>query len=679
MAWNLPTETQEPTVAASDPITTHSPYASSPSRDKKYSQNDPAGQIQENGAAYTQPTAHYTYPVSHPTDAVSEILAGMGSSIVDTKGNHASTKPIDIPSPAIEDSQDFPTRLSPGPSSPLEDFMRNRRPSISFAPQVKLESGHRRGLEEPLSRLDLDTLSRSRPVAKDLNSPARSQSEADRRAYDSSTGQPLRYANMNGLSALRIRPPESRSKYPLLHHTVYGFPGDEDHTEYERGSSLTSESTASPLVSEAQTPKDLGIDTFVSPVTEFPPFHLPTSLEDSSAWPKPRRQASAARSKSYTLSRKESMRQAIRQGSRRSTSSSMSPATTFLSKFAREELPVQPDDEGQEVGEYVIGKQVGYGGFSTVKEAFTIEGGERICRAVKIVRKHVKGKDEMENERFQAEFEHEVGLWKLLGHRYILPLIAVHNNDYATFCFTRLNVGGTLFDLVRANRNGLSLDLARRYSYQLAAAIRYLHEDMRIVHRDIKLENCLIDLSEQKSVTEGGDLLLCDFGLADFVTNDMRDNSPDPYQQASEPINAPPPPLSSPLSNIGPSETSTNIAGSLQYASPELIQSPAGFLSPVVDMWAFGVVMYSIIAGGLPFQHMFQPRVQMMILAGEWSHESLQKGEGAKGMEDEALELVQGCLDMHSEARWTIGQVLESRWLAGCQERLEELSESWKL
>ena len=380
---------------------------------------------------------------------------------------------------------------------------------------------------------------------------------------------------------------------------------------------------------------------------------------------------SGSRAKSFTFEKPGGIRQARRQSSRRSTSAaSMSPASAYLLKWAREDFPPAPDDEGQEVGDYVLGRQIGWGGFSVVKEAFTIEGKERLRRAVKIVRREVPGKADMENERLQAEFEHEVGLWRCLSHRHILPLIAVYVSDYATFCFMQLNTGGTLYDLIRSNRQGLQRDLARRYAYQLASAVRYLHEDVRVVHRDIKLENCLIDLSCPSAAAEGGNILLCDFGLAEFVTSDNRSNSPDPYERATD--------RQEPR-NIGPSDTSTSIAGSLQYASPELIMSPAGLLSTAVDMWAFGVVVYALLVGDLPFQHVLQPRVQMMILAGEWNRDVLRRAKGSTTTDDEGAELVIGCLEMQVEDRWSIAQVLESRWLNGCQEMLEEISESWKL
>lgn len=613
-----------------------------------------------------------SYPLSiSPADTDVKRLALAGDD------NHAATPPIDVPATFIPgDVQGLPGDSLLHESryrerSPLEDFLRNRRPSISFNPQVLLESGQRRGLEEPLPKLEIDTELRRRSIFQDLSrysthSPlTKSYSEAEKTNYDPFTGERIRTQSQRNYPHSKTRPPENRSRYPLLHPTISSLGNDRTH-DLDQGASLTSASTASLIRSEIQTPPDETVDCLISPMSSFSPFHCPTSLEESSTWPILQRQESVPRAKSYSFDRKGSMRFSQRRSSRRSTAcSSTSPATAFLSRFAREELSAEPDDEGQEVYEYVLGRQIGFGGFSTVKEAYTIEGQERVCRAVKIVRKHVANKGDLENERFQADFEHEVALWRCLAHRHILPLIAVYVTDFATFCFTRLIGGGTLFDLVRANRRGLERNLARRYAYQLASAIRYLHEDMRIVHRDIKLENCLIDLSTSDVLTGGGSLLLCDFGLAEFVTDESNRNSPDSYGIQ-------------PPRNMDPPPTSTSFAGSLQYASPELLSSSASVIHRSVDIWAFGVVVYALLVGDLPFRHAFQPRVHMMIMAGDWSVEALLHADGVKGREDEVLELMHGCLEMQSELRWVISQVLGSRWLNGCQEMLEEISESWK-
>lgn len=572
-------------------------------------------------------------------------------------GDFVATPPINVPvhhteSPEIRgDDAGFLPESRYHEPSPLDDFFRRRRPSINFNPEVTLEGGHRVTLEQPLPKLQIKTGSRGRSLFEEISKRPqrapleRSHSETDRTDHNGDTGDLL------GTSFGRNRQVKkdnrytlNQSRYPLLQSTVDDLALSSPPSDFEQSVSLTSQTTASPIVEEARTPPNVEMDCLVSPLVAYSPWHQPTSYEESSAWPKPRRFMSGSRAKSYTQDRAHSVRR--RQSSRRSTNASISPATTYLSRYKRDEEASEPDDEGQEVGDYVLGKEIGFGGFSVVREAYTLSGGERIKRAVKVVRRQLAGKAEADNERLQAEFEHEVSLWRCLSHKHILPLIAVYITDFATFAFTPLNSGGTLFDLIRTNRQGLRPDLARRYAYQLASAIRYLHEDVRVVHRDLKLENCLIDLSGPDAAVKGGNLLLCDFGLADFFSKDDRSHPP-------------------PNRAIGPSDTSTSIAGSLQYASPELILSPTGLLSTAVDMWAYGVVCYTLVTGDLPFQHTFQPRVQMMILAGEWDQAALRKGKGwAEGVED----MVRGCLLMHPKERWSMWRCLEGRWLGAFEE-----------
>ena len=588
-------------------------------------------------------------------------------------GGHTFTPPINVPSHRIDGSasRGYDTDLLHenryhGLSS-LGDYLQNRRKSITFNDKVTFDTGHQQALEERISKLEINTRSKGHSLLQELArrpgrlSSERSQSEADCTNHDHNAGAFLKTNPRHIDDKQEIRGNQKAAWYTTSITAVDDLAINSKSNASEPGSSLTSRSTSSPIIEEIHTPSDSAMECLLSPVQLYSSFYHSTSLEESSIWPKSRRQSSSSRPKSFNGDRRGSLRQNRRSVSRRSNSSSLSPATAFLSKWSREEAPSMPDDEGQEVGEYVLGKEIGFGGFSVVREAFTLKGEERIRHAVKIVRRHVSGKEEMENERLQSEFEHEVGLWRCLSHHNILPLVAVHITDFATFCFTQLNSGGTLFDLVRSNRQGLQKDLARRYTYQLASAIRYLHEDVRVVHRDLKLENCLIDLSHPNSYAEGGNLLLCDFGLAEFVRSDTRSNSPDPYDHSIQRASC---------RDLEQSDTCNSIAGSLQYASPELILSPAGLLNPAVDMWAFGVVVYSLLVGTLPFQHMFQPRVQTMILAGDWNQAALNE------MGEEVEELVKGCLTMDWEERWEIGKVLDGTWLNGCKEMMEEISGS---
>ncbi|CAN6672002.1 hypothetical protein TRVA0_045S00848 [Trichomonascus vanleenenianus] len=195
------------------------------------------------------------------------------------------------------------------------------------------------------------------------------------------------------------------------------------------------------------------------------------------------------------------------------------------------------DELGEQVGDYIIGKLIGYGGFSQVKEAHAMENGKKVVRAVKIVQKYNPQSTPEYMERVQCEFDHEVAIWKTLDHEYILRLLSVEDNAKAIYCFTEKITGGTLFDLVKNHRGTLAVPLIKQYAYQLSSALLYLHDTMRIVHRDVKLENCLLEEMPDGTTK----LLLCDFGMSDYyepnddasTTKSGDDNNNDKTEKSS--------------------------------------------------------------------------------------------------------------------------------------------------
>nr|OQO07259.1 hypothetical protein B0A51_17603 [Rachicladosporium sp. CCFEE 5018] len=373
-----------------------------------------------------------------------------------------------------------------------------------------------------------------------------------------------------------------------------------------------------------------------------------------------------------------------RRSSRRSASqthSSMSPAHAFLSSWNRDnnvEAPAaepKPDDEGQSIGlenEYIIGRTINYGGFGVVKEVHTLntQTGDRIVRAVKIIRKQAAGGDESVSDKAQQDLDHEVSVWRHLKHRHILLLHAVYETDFATFCVMDLNVGGTLFDLVRKARlaaspndkhKGLPPHLAKRYAYQLACALRYLHEDIRVCHRDVKLENCLIDLTSPNAETEGGNLRLCDFGLADFLhSGSIDEGSTDPAGLA--PLNA--------VDQGGHHRASSSVIGTLEYASPKGLSVNRKLFETAGDVWAYGVIVYALCTGELPFRHSMPSKTVELILHSDWDVNALRLAAAGGG--EEVIELVRGCLELDIDLRLTIGDALRSEWFEGCRREEDE-------
>ncbi|KAF2825872.1 kinase-like protein [Ophiobolus disseminans] len=521
---------------------------------------------------------------------------------------------------------------------------RQRTTSISFSNQVRLDTG--------------DTLALEVPIPKSLSRHSHTP--------DSGSFSDHEYLEMPFHKRQPLQHRVGIPRYPLLQTTVDDLA---ERSEYnDQVASLTSDTTASPPLEEARTPLETPTEYMLPPGAAMSPVELPGFS--------PRR-GPPARSRSYrseigedTGSRRVSRRSSTRSGR---SLSSMSPAASFLARYKPTEASIKPseqDDEGQGIGynsEYIIGKQIGYGGFSIVKEVTSMEDGKPVVNAVKIVRKQQRQKSEFENEQIQTQFDHEVEIWRFLRHAYILPLLRVYTTDFATFCITKLNKGGTLFDLVRDTRRskkaGLPKHLVKRYTFQLASAMRYLHNDVQVVHRDIKLENCLVDMTVPNAETDGGDVLLCDFGMADFIVSDQRDG-PEPHSIGDN-------------QNIGPAETSTSVQGSLQYAAPELFNAAGPVFSPVADIWAFGVVLYALLTASLPFNEGLDIKTTAKIREGTWDEEAVRNAEAVKegGIED-VLALLKGCLDLDVEKRWTVHDILECAWLRDCQ-HFERTSCPW--
>jgi serine/threonine protein kinase len=571
-------------------------------------------------------------------------------------------------------------------ASSIDNYLTNRRPSINFDPHVTLDSGHRQSMDEPLQKpVKIRPRGRSflRALSDENYRSARAHSESDRTHYDPVTGQPLpQYAEERSENQ---QPHIGELRHPLLQSTVDDLARE---SQTDLAGSVISQSTASPSSDGVRTPQDQR-GFFLSPAAQSPPQY-PASYEEATSWQRSRRGFDRGIDRSQTADfskRMGSMRTALRQSSRRSTSSSTkspgSAASSWLRGFYLSGEPesaveaTSPESEGQTIGDdYVLGRQIGFGGFSTIHEVTQMigSGGQRKL-AAKIVRKAIKDKSVEENEQFQAEFGHEVELWRLLHHRHILPLETVWHTDEATYCFIPLNKGGTLFDVMRSNRSGVPMDLAKRYSYQLALALRYLHRDARVVHRDVKLENCLLD-----TTSDPGEVRLCDFGMAEWISNDKDSGDSGPPSPSIHSADRPR------QKNIGPADTSSLAfaGGSLDYAAPETLRAAMSnsveraVISPAVDMWAYGVCVYGMVVGSRPFYHAFRPRISTAILAGDWDREKLL----IKGGQD-ALELVENCLEMDPEKRWDADEVLRSAWLKDIADTTEEQADSfrfdWKL
>jgi serine/threonine protein kinase len=186
--------------------------------------------------------------------------------------------------------------------------------------------------------------------------------------------------------------------------------------------------------------------------------------------------------------------------------------------------------------------QLGAGGYGRVVQARHNDSGEIV--AAKIIR----------TSRMKlSAIEKEVALMGELQHPHVIGLRGVEEIGKEYIIYMELATGGELFSRVISS-GCLTEDEARPYFTQLLQAVQYMHAS-GVAHRDLKLENVLLD--------GNGKCKVCDFGLAHE------------YEKGSDgkPVVA----------------KLREVCGSKSYAAPEVLDG-RGYEGYPADIWSCGIV-----------------------------------------------------------------------------------------
>lgn len=201
---------------------------------------------------------------------------------------------------------------------------------------------------------------------------------------------------------------------------------------------------------------------------------------------------------------------------------------------------------------YSKGRFLGKGGFAKVYEFVCLE--TKQVTAGKIMEKSALSK-----ARARQKLMSEIKIHRSLHHTNIVRFEHYFEDENNVYIMLELCTNQSLNDLVRRRKRLVELEV-QCYLQQVLSALKYMHSH-RVIHRDIKLGN--IFLSDKMEIKMG------DLGLAAKLEFE--------------------------------GERKRTICGTPNYIAPEILEGKNGH-SYEVDVWSFGVLMYTMMIGKPPFE-----------------------------------------------------------------------------
>ncbi|KAI5954873.1 KIN2 [Candida theae] len=357
--------------------------------------------------------------------------------------------------------------------------------------------------------------------------------------------------------------------------------------------------------------------------------------------PKPREMTSQVQSPSHQMNRTPStpnqyshsqphQRQSTPQRQPQYESSRPSSLQPQQQQPQQQQQQQQQQFHRKSIGDWNFVKTIGAGSMGKVKLAQHNTTHE-IC-AVKIIPRAAKlyqrahahdppPQTSQEAAQRHKEFEKELArdkrtiregaLGRLLFHPFICRLyemVPMTNHYYMLFEYIE---GGQMLDYIVAH-GSLKEKHARKFARGIASALDYCHRN-NVVHRDLKIENIMIN--------EKGDVKIIDFGLSNLYS---------------------------------PKSLLKTYCGSLYFAAPELL-SAKPYIGPEVDIWSFGVVLYVLVCGKVPFDDQ-----SVSVL-----HEKIKKGsvEYPNFLSKECINLLSRMLVVDPNRRASLYEICSHPWM----------------
>ncbi|HWY22595.1 MAG TPA: protein kinase [Candidatus Acidoferrum sp.] len=295
-----------------------------------------------------------------------------------------------------------------------------------------------------------------------------------------------------------------------------------------------------------------------------------------------------------------------------------------------------PLTSGTKLGPYEIQSPLGAGGMGEVYRARDTRLDRTV--AVKVLASHLSSSPEL-----KQRMEREGRAISSLNHPHICQLYDIGSQNGTDYLVMEFLEGETLAERLR--KGAMPLNELLKIGIAIAEALAVAHRN-GIVHRDLKPGNIML--------TAGGAKLM-DFGLAKPLsaqTTAPGSGTQPPSFTAAATLSGP-----SPLS---PLTTAGSIVGTIQYMAPEQIEGKEADARS--DIFAFGAVLYEMVAGKRPFSGKSQISLASSILEADPQLLVVLKPQTPPAFDH----VVTTCLQKDPEQRYLAAHdiKLELQWIA---------------
>ncbi|KAI4152932.1 MAG: hypothetical protein L6R39_001713 [Caloplaca ligustica] len=277
--------------------------------------------------------------------------------------------------------------------------------------------------------------------------------------------------------------------------------------------------------------------------------------------------------------------------------------------------------------DFAFGRTLGEGSYSTVIAATDRETGKEF--AIKVLdKRHIIKEKKVKYVNVEKDT-----LNRLTDHPGVVRLYYTFQDEKSLFFVLDLASNGELLGVLK-RLTTFDEECTKFYGAEILDTIDFMHA-RGVIHRDLKPENVLLDEHMHVKIT--------DFGTAKLLDSSKEAQKSNGVPEAAE------------LLDGSEVNKANSFVGTAEYVSPELLRDKTACKAS--DLWAFGCIIYQLLAGRPPFKAANEYLTFQKILGLDY--------EFPKGFPEVAKDLVERLLVLEPSSRLSIEHVKNHQFFEG--------------